>query len=86
MTGSCEIRLPVGRGIAGWVARTGRPVAVADAYEDSRFDPGVDRQTGYRTRSVVCAPLVARNGEVAGVLEVVHRKPAMQPHLLERPP
>jgi signal transduction histidine kinase len=69
-----EIRLPVGRGIAGWVARTGKPVAVPDAYEDPRFDPGVDRRSGYRTRSIVCAPLLGRNGEVAGVLEVVHRK------------
>src|SRR6266542_2432940 len=69
-----EIRLPIGRGIAGWVAKTGRSAAVPDAYEDPRFDPAVDRRTGYRTRSVVCVPLVARNGEVEGVLEVVHRK------------
>ncbi len=69
-----EIRLPAGRGIAGWVARTGRAVAVEDAYEDERFDPDVDRRTGFRTRSVVCAPLRARDGGVAGVLEVVHRK------------
>jgi signal transduction histidine kinase len=72
-----EIRLAAGRGIAGWVARTGRPVAIADAYEDERFDPGVDRRSGYRTRSVVCAPLVGRTGEVSGVLEVVHRKPGV---------
>jgi signal transduction histidine kinase len=69
-----EIRLPVGRGLAGWVARSGRAVAVADAYRDARFDPAIDRRSGYRTRSVVCAPLVGRNGHVLGVLEVVHRK------------
>jgi len=72
-----EIRLPVGRGIAGWVAKTGRAAAVADAYDDTRFDPGVDRRSGYRTRSVVCAPLLGRDGGVAGVLEVVHRKAGM---------
>jgi signal transduction histidine kinase len=72
-----EIRLPVGRGVAGWVARTGKPVAVADAYQDPRFDPAVDRRSGYRTRSIACAPLLARNGQVAGVLEVVHRKPGV---------
>jgi GAF domain-containing protein len=71
-----EIRLPPGRGVAGWVARTGKPVIVADAYEDERFDPGVDKRSGYRTRSILCAPLVGRNGKVSGVLEVVHRKPA----------
>ncbi len=69
-----EIRLPVGRGLAGWVARSGKAVAVADAYQDARFDPAIDRRSGYRTRSVVCAPLVGRNGQILGVLEVVHRK------------
>lgn len=72
-----EIRLPVGRGIAGWVARKGRAVVVPDAYEDERFDAGVDKRTGYRTRSIVCAPLLGRDGEVEGVLEVVHRRPAV---------
>jgi signal transduction histidine kinase len=70
-----EIRLPVERGVAGWVARSGKPVRVDDAYEDERFDPGVDRKSGYRTRSIVCAPLVGRDGRVSGVLEVVHRRP-----------
>jgi signal transduction histidine kinase len=70
-----EIRLPPGRGIAGWVARTGRPVAVADAYADARFDRGVDRRTGWRTRSIACAPLLGGDGAVSGVLEVVHRRP-----------
>ncbi len=72
-----EIRLPVGRGVAGWVARTGRPAIIDDAYEDERFDPGVDRQSGYRTRSIACVPLLRRKGELTGVLEVVHRKPGV---------
>jgi K+-sensing histidine kinase KdpD len=71
-----EIRLPPGRGIAGWAARAGRPAVVTDAYEDERFDPGIDKRSGYRTRSIVCAPLLGRNGEVSGVLEVVHRRAA----------
>jgi signal transduction histidine kinase len=70
-----EIRLPPGRGIAGAVARSGRPAAVSDAYADGRFDPDVDRRSGYRTRSIACAPLLARGGKVVGVLEVVHRRP-----------
>jgi signal transduction histidine kinase len=68
-----EIRLPVERGVAGWVARTGRAVRLDDAYADDRFDPGVDRKSGFRTRSIVCAPLVGRSGRPIGVLEVVHR-------------
>jgi K+-sensing histidine kinase KdpD len=69
-----EIRLPAGRGIAGWVARTGRPANVADAYADDRFDPGVDRRTGFRTRSVACAPLADRAGRVIGVIEAIDRR------------
>lgn len=70
-----EIRLSPGRGIAGWVARTGRPANVADAYVDDRFDSDVDRRTGFRTRSVACAPLADRAGRVLGVLEVIDRRP-----------
>jgi GAF domain-containing protein/anti-sigma regulatory factor (Ser/Thr protein kinase) len=70
-----EIRLPPGRGVAGAVARSGRPAVVSDAYEDGRFDRDVDRRSGYRTRSIACAPLPGRDGRVAGVLEVVHRRP-----------
>jgi signal transduction histidine kinase len=70
-----EIRLSAGRGIAGWVARTRRPANVADAYADDRFDPAVDRRTGYRTRSVACAPLADRAGRVVGVIEVIDRRP-----------
>jgi GAF domain-containing protein len=72
-----EIRLAPGRGIAGAVARSGRAAVVADAYEDPRFDPGADRKSGYRTRSIVCAPLVRRDGAVSGVLEVVHHLPGV---------
>ena len=71
-----EIRLPRGAGLAGWAARTGKPAVVSDAYADERFDPDIDKRSGYRTRSIVCAPLVARGGEVSGVLEVVHRRAA----------
>jgi GAF domain-containing protein len=71
-----EIRLAAGRGLAGWVARTGRPVSVPDAYADGRFDPSVDRRTGFQTRSVACAPLPDRAGRVIGVLEAVDRRAA----------
>jgi len=44
-----EIRLPVGVGIAGDVAKTRQGANIADAYADPRFNPDFDRQTGYRT-------------------------------------
>jgi sigma-B regulation protein RsbU (phosphoserine phosphatase) len=66
-------RLPRGEGIAGWVAQTGEPLLVPDAYEEPRWHPGVDEQTGFRTRSILAVPLTI-HGQVIGVAEVINRK------------
>jgi signal transduction histidine kinase/putative methionine-R-sulfoxide reductase with GAF domain len=68
-----EIRLETGRGLAGWVARHGRPLVVSDAYADERFDPSWDRQTGFVTRCVLAHPIVGRHGAVIGVTEVLNK-------------
>ncbi len=52
-----EIRLKIGVGIAGHVAKTGEIVNIQDAYSDPRFDSSTDQKTGYRTRSVLCMPI-----------------------------
>jgi signal transduction histidine kinase len=72
--GKLEIRLPLGSGIAGAVAATGRAVNIQDAYADPRFNPEVDRATGYRTHSVLCVPLRGKTGRVSGVVEVLNKK------------
>ncbi len=69
-----EIRLPIGAGIAGWVAEKGTVLNVHDAYADERFDPEWDRQTGYRTRSILCAPMANREGHTIGVLQVLNKR------------
>jgi signal transduction histidine kinase/putative methionine-R-sulfoxide reductase with GAF domain len=69
-----EIRLPIGAGIAGWVAEHGQVLNVQDAYIDERFDPAWDRLTGYRTRSILCAPMGDRDGRVIGVLQVLNKR------------
>lgn len=69
-----EIRLPLGTGLAGWVAKAGRPVVVADAYEDPRFDPSVDQRSGFRTRAVLAVPIRGRDERVLGVIEVLNRR------------
>ena len=69
-----EIRLPVGVGIAGDVAKTRKGANIADAYADPRFNPDFDRQTGYRTRSILCLPMLSSKGKLVGVIQVLNKK------------
>ncbi len=67
------IEVPVGTGIAGWVAAHGRTVNVKDAYKDPRFNAAFDERTGFRTRSVLCAPLVDSQARVIGAIQVLNK-------------
>ncbi|MBI4613245.1 MAG: SpoIIE family protein phosphatase [Planctomycetes bacterium] len=71
--GTTEIRVPIGVGIAGAVARTGETVNIPDAYADPRFNPDVDRRTGFRTRSILCMPLSNHEGKRVGVIQVLNK-------------
>ncbi len=64
-------RLEMGQGIAGWVAKEARPLIVPKVQQDPQFYPEVDRQTGFETRSIACAPILAQ-GKVIGVLEAIN--------------
>jgi putative nucleotidyltransferase with HDIG domain len=55
-----EIRMPVGEGIAGWVAREGHTIVIPDVSQDPRFYPKVDEQTDFRTRSILSTPLAVQ--------------------------
>ena len=68
-----EIRLDMGQGIAGWVAQTGKTVNIEDAYEDERFNPDVDLESGYRTRSMLCMPIRNYQGRISGVVQVLNK-------------
>jgi signal transduction histidine kinase/putative methionine-R-sulfoxide reductase with GAF domain len=68
-----EIRLKVGEGISGWVAQSGEVVNIPDAYIDQRFQPAVDLQSGYRTRSILCTPLRNSLGAIVGVMQVLNK-------------
>src|ERR1700681_3161515 len=69
------IRFDARKGIAGAAALTGKIVNVSDAYNDSRFNPAIDNQTGYRTRSLLAVPLQNLiDGEVVGAFEVLNKK------------
>jgi len=67
-----DVRLKVGEGIAGWVAKTGEPLLVADVENDKRFTKKVDKLTDFKTESVVCVPLKCR-GKILGVIELINR-------------
>src|SRR5205823_228952 len=69
-----EIRLPLGQGIAGHVAATGETVNIPDAYQDPRFNPAFDRESGYRTRTILCMPLVGRDGSRLGAVQVLNKR------------
>ena len=69
-----EIRFPVGVGIAGDVARTRTIANIVDVYADPRFNQDFDRQTGFRTRSVLCMPLTGSHQELIGVIQVLNKK------------
>lgn len=72
--GSGEIRIPTGVGIAGWVAKNGQLLNIADAYTDDRFNPEVDYRTGYRTRAVLCGPVKNLQGDTVGVVQVINKR------------
>lgn len=66
-----DVRVPIGRGIAGWVAMSGQPVIVSDVARDARFAREVAESTAYVPQSIMAAPLIDDTGEVAGVVEVL---------------
>lgn len=68
-----SIRIKVGRGIAGAVAQTGVPIRVRDVYEDPTFEREWDALTGYRTTSMLAAPLKNHLGRTIGVLQVLNK-------------
>jgi len=68
-----EIRLPLGKGIAGHVAASGETVNIPDAYEDPRFNPEFDQKSGYRTKTILCMPLKNKDGKNVGVFQLLNK-------------
>ncbi len=66
-------RLPIGKGISGWVAKTGKPVLIPDVYKDDRFDPSFDKKSGFKTTSMLCVPMLYKNKTI-GVMTVLNRR------------
>lgn len=69
-----QIRLGIGQGVAGYVAAEGVMVNVPDPSGERHFFAEIDRLTGYRTTSLLAAPLRDAKGELFGVLQVLNRR------------
>jgi putative ABC transport system ATP-binding protein len=69
-----DIRIPLGEGIAGHVARTGEVLNIPDAYASPLFNRDVDRRTGYRTRSILCAPILDTGKRTFAVAQLLNKK------------
>lgn len=68
-----DLRVPAGKGIAGFVLSSGQPMAVSDVGEETSFYSEVDKTTGYSTQMILATPL-SHKGEVIGVLEYINRR------------
>ena len=72
--GNDEIRFPASAGIAGHVLHSRKAVQVDDAYADPRFNSAVDKSTQFRTRNILCAPILNKAGKPVGVTQVVNKR------------
>jgi adenylate cyclase len=69
-----EIRLPNTAGIAGAVFTSGQAINIPHAYADLRFSPAFDRRTGYFTRSILCVPIVNKQGKTIGATQALNKQ------------
>ncbi len=72
--GATKIRMPNHVGIAGAVFTSGKTINIPHAYADLRFNPSFDRQTGFFTRSILCVPVVNKDGKMIGVTQVLNKR------------
>lgn len=68
-----NIRVPIGEGVAGWVAREDKPVLIADAQNDPRFFKKADQKTKFKTKTIVAVPLKTKE-KLIGVVEILNKK------------
>jgi putative nucleotidyltransferase with HDIG domain len=68
-----EVRLPVGRGVAGTAAKERRTIVTNDAYNSPYFDPETDRRSGYLTKSLLAVPMETYDGRLLGCFQSINR-------------
>ena len=75
--GAEPIRIPAALGIAGAVCMSREVLNIRDAYADKRFNQGIDKQTGYRTKTILAVPIISAGGEMLGVLQLINKMSAL---------
>ena len=68
-----RIKFELGQGVSGHVVQSGQPMVIQDVRKEKRFSPKFDKITGFRTRSMICVPLI-RRGKTIGALQVLNKK------------
>lgn len=69
-----QLRFSANRGIAGWVIKHDEIINIENAYEDVRFNKSIDAMTGYKTESILCAPVKNIKNEIIAVIQVINKK------------
>ena len=69
-----EIRFPVTSGVAGYCATSRATLNIKNAYQDPRFNPEIDKQTNFRTRTILCMPVLSSTEVVLGVIQMINKK------------
>jgi adenylate cyclase len=73
-SGQKQIRIPASAGIAGAAFTSGEVLNISNAYEDPRFNPEIDRISGFRTRNLLNVPVLDRSGERLGLVQVLNKR------------
>lgn len=68
-----DIRFPANAGIAGAVFKSKETINIPDAYQDPRFNAAVDKATNYRTKTILCMPVINKSGDVIGVTQTINK-------------
>ena len=68
-----QIKVPKNKGVVGTVFMTGEKLKIDNAYQDMRFNKEIDRKTGYKTRNIMCYPLIDNDGDIFGVIQAINK-------------
>ncbi len=66
-------RMPIDKGVVGWTVKNKKPAIVKDPYEDQRFFQSIDKQTGFKTNTILSVPLLSK-GRILGIIEAINKK------------